>query len=310
MSARLRVVLEYLHPWTNSAGFFVASHQGWFAQEGLDVELTVADPSRGDSLAYLSRYEADFAVFPSNRLLVRRAAHEPLKAVAAINHRGMETILTTTATGITRPRELEGRRLALNPTPRGLAMVRHLVEADGGDFDRVVVVNSGARELLADDVAAGEVDATFGNYWAWDALLGRLPLEDRVIWPVDDIGAPPYHSYLLGTQESTLQRNPVLVRSLLAIVERGYLAARDEPGLALEAFERYVPYFPRETLRASLELITPTWFHEGRWGQVRAELVQPYAQWLADYGVLPSAAGWEDSFTDEFLPSQVGIAAA
>ncbi|GLY33501.1 ABC transporter substrate-binding protein [Kineosporia sp. NBRC 101731] len=297
----VRVVLEYLHPWTNSAGFFVASRQGWFTQAGLDVELTVADPSRGDSLAYLSRFEADFAVFPSNRLLVRRARHEPLRAVAAINHRAMETILTTTATGITRPRDLEGRRLALNPTPRGLAMVKHLITADGGDFSRVQVVNSGARELLADDVAAGEVDATFGNYWAWDALLGNLPVSDRVVWPVDTLGAPRYHSYLLGTQESTIERNPVLVRTLLEIVERGYQAARDEPDLAADAFERYVPYFSREILRRSLDLITPTWFHEGRWGQVRAELMQPYAQWLADYGVLPSAGEWEQSYTNDFL---------
>ncbi|MBT0769990.1 ABC transporter substrate-binding protein [Kineosporia sp. J2-2] len=305
MSSRLRVVLEYLHPWTNSAGFFVASRQGWFTEAGLDVELAVADPSRGDSLAYLSRFEADFAVFPTNRLLVRRAAHQPLKAVAAINHRGMETILTTTGTGITRPRDLEGRRLALNPTPRGLAMVRHLIAADGGDFDKVTVVDSGLRELLADDVAAGEADATFGNYWAWDALLGALPQQERVIWPVDTIGAPPYHSYLLGTQESTLERNPVLVRTLLGIVERGYLAARDEPALALDAFERYVPYFSREILRTSLDLLTPTWFHDGRWGQVRADLMQPYTQWLASYGILPDADAWQHSFTNDYLPVPV-----
>ncbi|GAB6903295.1 ABC transporter substrate-binding protein [Kineosporia succinea] len=301
-----RVVLEYLHPWTNSAGFFVASHQGWFTDGGLDVELSVADPSRGDSLAYLSRHEADFAVFPSNRLLVRRSRHQPLKAVASINHRAMETILTTRRTGITRPRELEGRRLALNPTPRGLAMVQHLIEADGGDFSRVELVNSGARELLADDVQAGEVDATFGNYWAWDALLGHLPVEERVVLPVDTIGAPPYHSYLLGTQTSTIERNPVLVRTLVGIVERGYRAARDEPALALEAFERYVPYFSRELLRTSLDLITPTWFHDGAWGHVRAELVKPYAEWLGSYGILPENFDWEASYTNEFLPVGVG----
>jgi putative hydroxymethylpyrimidine transport system substrate-binding protein len=301
MTSHLRVVLEYLHPWTNSAGFFVASQQGWFAEAGLDVELTVADPSRGDSLEYLSRFEADLAVFPTNRLLVRRAAGQPLVAVAAINHRAMETILTTTGTGITRPRELEGRRLALNPTPRGLAMVRHLVTADGGDPDRVVLVDSGSRELLADDVAAGEVDATFGNYWAWDALLGTFPAEERVVWPVDTLGAPPYHSYLLGTQEPTLRRNPVLIRSVLAIVERGYVAARQDPELALAALERYMPYFSRPILRQSLELITPTWFHQGRWGHVQAALMEPYALWLAANGVLTGSGGWEKSYTNDFL---------
>lgn len=298
MTSRIRILLEYLHPWTNSAGLFVAQHRGWFADAGLDVELAVVDPTRGDPLAHLARFEADLAVFPTNRLLVRRAHGERLVAVAAVNQRAMETVLTTRRTGITRPRELEGRSLALNPTPRGIAMVRHLVAQDGGDPDLVHLVDSGVRELLADDVAAGEVDATFGNYWAWDALLGTLPETERVVWPVDTIGAPPYHSYLLGTQEETLRRNPVLVERVLQVAARGYLAARDEPEVALEAFERFIPYFPRTVLQRSLRLITPTWFHEGRWGAVRPELMQPYARWLADNDILPDASGWKSAYVE------------
>ena len=120
----------------------------------------------------------------------------------------METIQTTRSTGITRPRELEGRTIAYNPTPRGTAMVSHLVAADGGDPAKVVAVDSGARELSVDDVAAGEVDATFGGYWAWDALFGSLPESERVVWPVDEIGAPPYHSYLLGAHEDLRGAQP------------------------------------------------------------------------------------------------------
>jgi len=298
----VRVVLEYLHPWTNSAGLFIASHQGWFGAQGLDVELSTIDPLRGDSLAYLSRRETDFAVFPTNRLLYRRERHEPLVGIASINHRGMETILTTRSTGITRPRELEGRRVGFNPTPRGVAMVRHLVAIDGGDPDRIVTVDTGSRELLADDVAAGEVDATFGNYWAWDALFGRLPADERIIWPVDTIGAPPYHSYLLGTHESLIERNPKLISTFLSIVSRGYHAAVDRPALALTAFESYLPYFPRPLLARSLELLAPTWLHEGCWGRQRKELLEPYASFLAEHHVLRSADSWVGATTDEFLP--------
>lgn len=195
----VRVMLEYFHPWTNAAGLYVASRQGWYRDAGLDVELTVFDSLRGDTLEHLARGEVHLGVFPTNRLLVRSAAGQPLKAVASINHRGMETIQTVVGRGITRPRDLEGKRLALNPTPRGVAMVRHLLAADGGDPDKVTLVDSGHRELSADDIAAGEVDATFGGYWAWDALFAQLPGEQRIVWPVDEIGAPPYHSYLLGT---------------------------------------------------------------------------------------------------------------
>lgn len=100
----IRVMLDYFHPWPNSAGLYVARARRWYEEAGLDVELVVQDPGRGDTLEYLARGEVDFGIFPPNRLLARRAEHgQPLIAVSAINHRGLEAIQTTTSTGITRP---------------------------------------------------------------------------------------------------------------------------------------------------------------------------------------------------------------
>lgn len=297
MSRHVRVMVEYLHPWTNSAGLFVAAQQGWFRDAGLDVELSSVDPARGDSLEYLAKGEAAFAVFPTNRLFVRRARGERLTAIAAVNQRGMETIQTHPASGIGRPRDLEGRRIAFNPTPRGVAMVRHLVAADGGDPDRVITVDSGSRELRVEDLEAGAADATFGNYWAWDVLFGK----PGVYWPVDRIGAPPFHSYLLGTSDAALEGEPGLVRAFLGAVRRGYLASISTPELALEAFERYIPYFPKRLLERSLALVSESWTHEGRWGVQREELHAPYARWLADNGIIPDASVWKDATTGAFL---------
>ncbi|MEU8024564.1 MULTISPECIES: ABC transporter substrate-binding protein [Micromonospora] len=291
----LRVMLEYFHPWPNAAGLYVASNAGWYREAGLDVELTVFDALRGDTLEHLRRGEVHLGVFPTNRLLVRRAAGQPLHAVAAINHRGMETIQTVTGRGIARPRDLVGKRLALNPTPRGVAMVRHLVAADGGDPDGVELVDSGYRELSVDDIAAGHVDATFGGYWAWDALMADLPGERRVVWPVDEIGAPPYHSYLLGTGPALDGRDDLLA-TFLEVTARGYRAATDDPEQTLAVLDRVIPYFPRALLARSLELIAPTWWHEGRWGTVRAELMEPYTGWLAANGILPAGFDWRDAY--------------
>jgi NitT/TauT family transport system substrate-binding protein len=300
-----RVILEYFHPWTNAAGLYVAAAAGWYREAGLDVEIATFDPLRGDSLEYLAQREAAYAIFPSNRLLVRREAGQPLVGIAAINHRGMETIQTVRATGITRPRELEGRTIAYSPTPRGVAMVSHLVAADGGDPAQVVAVDSGSRELSVDDIAAGEVDATFGGYWAWDALFGSLPESERVVWPVDEIGAPPYHSYLLGAHASLVERNPEAVRAFLAATARGYRTAAADPERALAVLERVIAYFPRAHLARSLELIAPTWTHDGRWGVARDELMEPYAAWLAEHGILRDAGAWRGATTADFLPAGV-----
>lgn len=306
----VRVQLEYFHPWPNAAGVQLAAAAGWYREAGLDVEVTLFDPLRGDSLASLSRRETEFAIFPSNRLLVRRERGEPLVGVAAINHRAMETIQTTTRTGITRPAELEGRTIAFNPTPRGLAMVRHLIAADGGDPDAVTFVDSGTRELGFDEIEAGEVDASFGGYWAWDLLFDALPAERRVFWPVDEIGAPPYHSYLLGTHERLAEQEPELVRAFVAATARGYREAAADRARALAVFERTIPYFPRSVLARSLELVASSWFHDGAWGEQRRELLEPYAAWLAEHGVLGSADVWQAATTGEFLPEAAARAAA
>ena len=298
----VRVMLDYFHPWPNSAGFYVARERGWYREAGLDVELVVQDPGRGDTLEYLSRQEVGFGVFPPNRLLARRALGQPLVAVAAVNHRALEAIQTVAGTGISRPAELSGRRLAYNPTPRGVAMVRHLVAADGGDPDAVITVDAGARELTVDDLAAGEADATFGNYWAWDALRGDLPEEQRRTWPVDEIGAPRYHSYLLGTNEDLLTQHPPLVRDFLAVTARGYAAAAQEPDATLELLEQVIPYFPRPLIARSLALIAPTWTDaDGRWGVIDEGRMGPYAHWLAENGAIPDDRDWAKSFTNGLL---------
>ena len=297
----LRLVLEYFHPWTNDAGFYVASAEGLYRDAGLDVEIATYDPLRGDSLEYLSRGEADLAVAPTNRLLVRRDLGQPLVGVAAVNQRALETIQTVAATGIARPRDLEGRRLALNPTPRGLAMVRHLVAADDGDPGRVVIVDSGVRELTVDDIAAGEVDATFGGYWAWDALFGQLPEEERVVWRVDEIGAPPYFSYALAAREEAVLHGAETLRAFLGATERGFALAAEDPGAALAVLERVIPYFPRPTLARSLGLIASTWTNESRWGEQRRELIEPYAAWLAEHRLIGSAGIWSEAITNELV---------
>jgi putative hydroxymethylpyrimidine transport system substrate-binding protein len=252
-------------------------------------------------LEHLLVGSADLGVFPTNRLLVRRAAGAPLIAVAAINHRPLEAIQTLATVGISRPRELEGRRVAYNPTIRGRAMLRFLVAADGGDPDAVIGVDVGARELTFEDIASGRVDATFGGYWSWEALMGDTATEKRVVWPVDEIGAPTYHSYLLGGREQLVDSEPDLIRAFLQVTAKGYLAARERPDLALSALEVVIPYFPEKLLARSLEMVGTTWFHQCQWGFQRPELMEPYADWLAGQHIIDDARSWIGAVTNDYL---------
>jgi NitT/TauT family transport system substrate-binding protein len=295
-------MLDYVHPWPNATGFYVAREMGWYKQAGLDVELTTHDYARGDTLAHLARYEVDFGVFPSNRLLVRRERHEPLVGVAAVNQTGLETIQVLRSSGISRPGELEGHSIGYGLTPRGRAMVSHLVSLDGGDFSKVQSVESAGHELTPEYLVSSGLDAIFGGYWCWDVLTHQVRDEDFLTWRVDEIGAPAYHSYLLGTQEALIEHNPELVRGFVQATARGFHKAADDQPRAANLLGRVVPYQPAWRLERSLELVATSWFHEGRFGTQRVEeLIAPYAAFLASYGVLADADVWKDATTNEFL---------
>lgn len=295
------LALEYFHAWPNSAGFYFARSRGWYADAGIDLELRTVDPERGDALEYLLREEVDLGIFPSNRLLVRRDAGQPLVGLAAINQRGLETVRTRADSGIQRLRDLQGRRVAYNPTPRGTAIVRALIAGDGGDPDDYIVVDAGSRELDPANGFDGIADATFGSYWAWDTLLTTLAPEAERSWRVDDALGLRYHGYLLGAREGRLA--PELLDDLLAVTARGYREAAREQDAAAALYERVTPYFAPGVIRRSLHEIAPTWFHEGQWGVIREELVAPYSAWLSSRGIVRDAEIWRSAIA----PARVAL---
>lgn len=305
----VRLMLEYFHPWTNAAGFYLARAKGWFARAGLDVEIVVRDDARGDTLDHVMRGDVQLGVCPTRRVLARYETGEPVCGVAAVNQRSLEAIHSVSGRGIARPRDLCGRRVALNPTKRARALLADIVRADGGDSDTVKLVDAGVRELTFDELRDGAADASFGSYWAWEGVMpSTLPDVQRQVWPIDEIGAPSYHSYLLAVHSRWLAGNAGVVRRLLTAASHGFVAAHADPASVLPLFERVIPYFPRTTIARSLRAVSTTWLADGAWGRHDASLMWGYAAWLARHGIVRRPQAWSGAVTDAYLPPRIARA--
>jgi len=304
MMTHVRLMLEYFHPWPNSAGFFFARAMGWFAEADIELEIRVPDVHRGDAREHLARGEVEFGVVPTKRFLASLCAMEGLVALGAVNQCSLEAIHSVRSNRIARPRDLCGKRVSMNPTSRGRAMLRHLIEADGGDPGDVIIVDNGKRELTFDELARGEADASFGSYWPWESVMPSSVGEgEKIVLPIREWGAPDFHSYLLCTSRKWARRNGAVLQRFLAVVHRGYVAVMSQPAIAASIYERVIPYFPRTQIVSSLDKVAPTWALDGKWGVIRHASVDAYAHWLCRHGVLPAMPDWRPALMNAGLPS-------
>ncbi len=300
---RITIMLEYFHPWTNSAGFYMARREGYYKEAGLEVEFRVYDRHWGNSIDYLARGDVTFAITPFKRVLLYHEQGTHVRSIALINNCSFETIQTLRSKGITRPRDLCGKRVALHPTKKGVAMLRHIVQRDGGNPDDVLLMDCGERELTPEDLVNGIADATYGGYWAWEALMPSVvPDNERITWRIDELGAPIQPGYVLAAREETLHYSPDAVRAFLMATRRGYEKVFQAPYRAAPLYEQAAPYFDKTLIQNSLKALAPTWFCDGVWGVQHEELFKPYVTWLAHHNIILSTNSWRDVVIDTYLP--------
>lgn len=293
--------LEYVHPWPNAAGLYVARNENLLVDKGLDFEITFGGYDRGDPVTLLARGEADIAIVPPNRLIAARERGLRVVGVAAINQTPLEAVISTTATGIARPRDLEGKRIGLLPSARLETFIKLIVEKDGGDPGAVHLVYTDGYEGDIRNVVSGEFDAVV-NIKAWEPLLGVVPPEERSVLAFSDWGAPLYHSYTYAVREDTIERNPALVQSIVDALVTGYGIALAEPRRAVTALQKSLLNVHPSVLTESLALVSATWTStQKRWGEFDHTILESYAEWLRHNGLVSAEATIEGAVTDAFI---------
>ncbi|BAQ30686.1 ABC transporter substrate-binding protein [Bifidobacterium scardovii] len=283
----LRVRLEYVHPWTNHAGMYLARERGLYAERGIDVEFTSGDFYRGDPAYLLARGEVDIALVRLNQLLFHQQGESSLLSFAVMNQCQIGGIITNKSTGITRFRDLEGKRVCI---PMGVKRLytelQQAVEKDGGDFSKLITIDPGEWEPDIRSVERGEFDAFINVAW-WEPYQGSEPFDQLVVLPFDAIDVAPHHSYFVSVRREMLDRNPQLVRNFAEATAQGYAMAREDPAAAVHALQPPLCHIDPKVIAASLEAVTPSWFDaDGNWGTANIDMVRSYTTWMAENGHL------------------------
>jgi ABC-type nitrate/sulfonate/bicarbonate transport system substrate-binding protein len=302
---RVSLMLDW-YPNGDHAGIYAAAAQGYERAQGIQVDIQVpADPT--SALKAVAAGKVDFAVSYEPEVLLARAQGLPVVAVMAMVQRPLNSIIALPGSGITRPRDLVGKRVGTDGLQSTQDVLDTVLRADGVDPRQVTTVDVSEDNVAA--LLAHKVDAIVGAYWNWEAVEiqgkdgGRYPDVMRV----DDWGVPSYDELVLVTSDRLAQTEPDLVRRFVAAEVAGETYAKDNPDGAVRDLLAANKDLDSTLVSRSVHLLQPVWQADApAVGVMDARQWSSYEQWMQQQGLLDKAVPIAEAMTDRFLPKGSG----
>jgi len=250
-SSEATLVLDFT-PNAVHSGLYAAQERGWFADEGLDLEIRPPGDST-DAPKLLAAGRTDFAVMDINDLGVAAARGFDLTAIGALVQVPLASVIAADGDELGRPRDLEGTQVGVTGLPSDDAVLEAIVEADGGDPDTIDRVVIGFDAVGA--LSGGELDAATAFWNAEGVALLELGVPTRE-FRVGDFASKPFPELVVVTTAELADAEPEVIEAIQAGLERGYGLAAEEPDEALNDLLGAVDGTERLTQEAQMEALT------------------------------------------------------
>ena len=232
------------------APIYMAVRNGYDRKHG--VALRIRPPgSSPDSLKLLASGRADLAVLDIHDLGIAREQGADVVGVGALVQRPLAAIIAQPE--IRRPRELAGRRVGVSGLPSDPALLRAVVEDDGGDYAKVRQVTIGFAAVP--NLIEKKIDGVPAFWNAEGVTLHQRGVRTRE-FRVDDYGAPPYPEVVVFTTRKTLERRRRMVEGVVKALRDGTESVLSDPEPAVREVVRAGGADAR-LVRAQLKAVRP-----------------------------------------------------
>ena len=296
---KITFVLDWT-PNTNHTGLYVAQEKGYFAEEGLYVDIV--QPSEDGATMMVASGRAQFGVGFQDSIAPSMLNDEklPVTAVAALLQHNTSGLISLKKTGIDRPKNLEGKKYATWDSPIEHATIRKIVEQDGGDFSKIKLIPSTVYDVVT--ALNTEIDCVW-IYYAWDGV--KLELEGLVsnyldFRKIDDTF--DYYTPMFISNTDFLEKDSVTAKKFLKALRRGYEFAVDNPDEAAEILCKAAPELDRDLVYASQRWISKEYKAEVEpWGYINPERWNRFFRWLNETGLLDGTLPENTGFTNDYL---------
>lgn len=289
------------------APFLLAGDRGFFRDEGLNVTIDRGFGS-GDTPVKVSTGAYEFGIAdlsPAIRLRLTTPGSDII-APFVLQQGSPLSIMTLKKSGITSPKQLEGRKVAAPETDSARQLFPALAKAAGIDMGKInwLTVTPQLREPM---LARGDADAITGFEVSGVFSLRSLNVpEDQIVsLRYSDAGVALLSTALL-VKRPYAEANPKVVTGMIRAIARGHEAAWKEPDAAIASVIRRDATAPRDLekarMMANFTFIRTPEALSGGYGNLTEERVQAAVETIRRSFGITAEMKAADIYTPQYLP--------
>lgn len=294
---KLRLGLEwFLNP--DHVPLLIAQELGWFDEASIELEL-VEPAEHMDAIDAIKDGILDVAITEPIHLVEDRAKGEPVVGFARFLHTNGGVMYLRDGQ-IERPRDMAHKRLQYPgaPGPGGPAIVRTMIEADGGEFGAPIEpVNNGFfhTDALVED-KADMATLAFYNFEVVEARHRGLAAD---FFALKDWGVPDFCQLILITTPQLLQDRREVFAKLIEILGRGLDFLHQHPERAREIYMTRTGTDPADPLMSAIFAATVPCFTFDM--SMSARYYEVLTAWMLKHELIPASVSFEQCWSNALV---------
>jgi putative hydroxymethylpyrimidine transport system substrate-binding protein len=293
------------YPNSNHAGIYAAIDQGYFTDEGLDVNVyTPSDPS--SVLQSVGAGRDDFGISYQTDLLQARSEGIPVVSITGIVQHPLNSIMTLKSSGLERPSDLRGKKVGYPGIPSNEGLLATMLATDGLTLDDIELIDIGFA--LTQSLAAGSVDAIVGAYWTHESIQLELEGMPVNVMRMEDWRVPDFYELVLVASDDMVANRSEVTQRFVRAFSRGFEYALANPQESIDILVAHGDEAVQEAVeRKGVELLLPMW-SDGvapMFGWQEASRWESFAQWMKDSGLISQSLDASKAFTNTFVANRM-----
>ncbi|NLJ72772.1 MAG: ABC transporter substrate-binding protein [Syntrophomonadaceae bacterium] len=292
------LVLDW-YPNTNHTGFYVAEERGYYAEEGLIINII--QPSDGGTAQLIAAEQGDFGISYQEEVTLARAKEIPVVAIATIIQHNTAGYASPLEKNITSPKDFINKTYGGAGTPSETALLKVVMDNHQQDSGSITQLNIGS----ADFFTSIKKDIDFSLiYYGWtgiEAEVRSIPI--NFIPLKDEDERLDFYTPLIIANENKIQNEAALIARFLRATSKGYEYAINNPKEAANILIKAVPELNPDLVIASQKYLANEYKSEAaRWGEMEVNTWESFTNFMLEHKLINNRIDSMAAFTNEFLP--------